>query len=154
MALIDLQPLADSEPDEKMEKKYAGLAELIAALRQKELSATTEQQVNEYLQAINQTELRGKELRKELSRTRTRILKLVEKAEKLVPKNHHRDQWMALGMTVFGIPMGMAFGASLDNYGFLGVGLPIGMTIGLGVGSAMDKKAEQEGRQLPVTSNL
>lgn len=154
MALIDLQPLSDPEPDEKLEKKYAGLAELVAALRQKELAANTEQQVNEHLQAINQSELRGKDLRKEVGRTRSRILRLVEKEEKLVPKNHHRDQWMALGMSVFGIPMGIAFGASLDNYAFLGIGLPMGMAIGLAVGSSMDKKAEQEGRQLPVTSNV
>jgi hypothetical protein len=44
--------------------------------------------------------------------------------------------------------MGVAFGISLGNLGLLGLGLPIGMAVGVGVGSMMDKKALQEGRQL------
>ncbi|MDQ1162310.1 hypothetical protein QE422_002678 [Chryseobacterium sp. SORGH_AS 447] len=34
--------------------------------------------------------------------------------------------------------------------GFIGIGLPIGMSIGIAVGTLMDKKAQTEGRQLDV----
>ena len=51
-------------------------------------------------------------------------------------------------MSAFGIPLGVAFGASLDNMAFLGIGIPIGMAIGMAVGAGMDKKAFEEGRQL------
>lgn len=57
---------------------------------------------------------------------------------------------MVLGMSAFGIPMGVAFGLSMGNIGLLGIGLPIGMGVGVGVGSYLDKKALTEGRQLDV----
>jgi hypothetical protein len=34
--------------------------------------------------------------------------------------------------------------------GFLGIGLPLGMVIGIAVGNSMDQKAAKEGRQLKV----
>ena len=68
----------------------------------------------------------------------------------MVPKNYYRNMWLALGMSVFGLPIGVAFGASIGNMGLLGVGLPIGMAIGTLVGSQMDKKALKESRQLNI----
>jgi hypothetical protein len=38
---------------------------------------------------------------------------------------------MVLGMSAFGIPMGVAFGLSMGNIGLLGIGLPIGMGVEL-----------------------
>ena len=52
--------------------------------------------------------------------------------------------------TIFGIPIGAAFGLSLNNMAFLGIGLPIGMSIGLAMGARMDNKAKEEGRQLDI----
>jgi hypothetical protein len=68
----------------------------------------------------------------------------------VVPKNHYRNQWLALGMATFGIPFGVALGMSLGNMALLGIGLPIGLAVGIAVGSGMDKKAFEEGRQLDV----
>ena len=76
------------------------------------------------------------------------VIKLIEKKHKIVPINYYRKLWMILGMSAFGIPMGLVFGLSIGNFGMLGIGLPIGMAIGVGVGSSMDKKAFNEGRQL------
>lgn len=78
----------------------------------------------------------------------SKILKLLEKELKLVPKSHYRNQWMVLGMSAFGLPIGVAFGISIGNLGLLGLGLPIGMAIGIAVGTGMDEKARKEGRQL------
>jgi len=55
---------------------------------------------------------------------------------------------MILGMSSFGIPLGVAFGFSVGNLALLGIGIPIGMAIGIGFGTYLDKKAKEEGRQL------
>ena len=57
---------------------------------------------------------------------------------------------MFWGMSAFGLPLGIVFGASMGNTGLLGIGLPIGMVIGIAVGASMDTKAAKEGRQLNV----
>ena len=87
---------------------------------------------------------------KEIKKSQTGILKLVEKELKLVPKAHYRNIWLAVGMSAFGISIGVAFGLVFGNMAFLGLGLPLGMAIGVGVGTGMDKKAFEEGRQLDV----
>jgi hypothetical protein len=51
-------------------------------------------------------------------------------------------------MTAFGVPPGMVLGTSPGNMGLTGIGLPIGMAIGIAVGTAKDKQAANEGRQL------
>lgn len=79
-----------------------------------------------------------------------RMVNTLEKEVKLVPKNHYRNRWLALGMAAFGLPMGVVFGISLGNMAFLAIGLPIGMAIGIAVGTGLDKKASEEGRQLDV----
>ena len=51
-------------------------------------------------------------------------------------------------MSAFGMPLGVAFSVALDNFAFIGIGLPIGMSIGMALGAGMDKKAAKEGKQL------
>ncbi|KAA0126600.1 hypothetical protein FY557_16815 [Chryseobacterium sp. SN22] len=106
--------------------------------------------INQEVEAINSTSLKDKSLQNLLKVKQTFILKLLEKNEKLVPKNHYRNLWLAAGMAAFGIPLGVIFGISFGNMGFLGIGLPIGMSIGIAVGASMDKKAQTENRQLDV----
>ncbi len=67
---------------------------------------------------------------------------------RIVPKNAYRNRWLAIGMVVFGMPMGAAYGVSMGNMAFIGVGIPIGMVFGMAIGARMDKKAAKEGRQL------
>lgn len=76
------------------------------------------------------------------------ILRVLEKEMNVVPKNEYRLRWLALGMSVFGVPMGVVFGLILENMAFLGIGLPIGLTLGIAIGNSMDQRAAQEGRQL------
>lgn len=77
-----------------------------------------------------------------------KIVKLLEKNHKIVPKKYYQTLWMILGMSAFGLPIGAAFGYLMKNMGLLGIDLPIGM--GTGVGSYLDKKALAEGRQLDI----
>ncbi len=76
------------------------------------------------------------------------IIQRMEQKHRLVTKNHYRNKWLALGMAIFGLPLGVALGSSLGNMAFLAIGLPIGMVIGMAIGAGMDKKAGEEGRQL------
>jgi len=62
--------------------------------------------------------------------------------------------WMVLGMSVFGMPLGVAYGSVMGNMGLLGLGLPIGMCIGMAVGAMLDKKAKEKGNQLEVASSI
>lgn len=57
---------------------------------------------------------------------------------------------MAIGMSVFGLPLGVAFSAALDSYAYIGIGLPIGLAIGMALGSRKDDEAASEGRLLEM----
>ena len=85
-----------------------------------------------------------------IKKKQNKIIKLTEKELKIVPKNYYRNLWMVLGMSAFGLPLGVAFGLSLGNIGLLAIGLPIGMAIGTLVGSKLDKKALESGKQLDI----
>ena len=89
-------------------------------------------------------------LRKLFNEVKINILKTLEKELKIVPQKTYLTRWLAIGMAVFGIPIGIAYGNLFDNMAFLGIGLPIGMVIGMAIGAGMDKKAKKEGRQLDV----
>lgn len=78
---------------------------------------------------------------------------MLEKELKIVPQKYYTKLWLALGMSVFGIPLGVAFGMSIGNLGLIPASLPMGMGIGAMVGAGMDKKALQEGRQLALEIN-
>ena len=69
---------------------------------------------------------------------------------KIVPINHYRNLWMVIGMSAFGLPLGVAYGTSIGNIGMMAIGLPIGMVIGIAIGTNMDKKALADGRQLSI----
>lgn len=84
-------------------------------------------------------------------KAQTRILRLLEKEMKIVPKNYYRNIWLSLGMGAFGLPMGVTLGAIFQNMGLPGIGLPIGIGIVIVAGVLKDKKALEEGRQLPIS---
>ena len=152
MKLNELNHRSDNE-DLKMNELYAQLKKLLTDLGKRELSNEIIVSINKDIDEINSIYYSGKELNKQFKRTLLRIVKLLEKELNLFPKNYHRNMWMTLGMAVFGIPMGVAFGTSLGNMAYLGIGLPIGMAIGIGVGDGMDKKTFMEGRQLDIEIN-
>lgn len=124
--------------------------ELLKELHSKNLPVRTVVTINKYIEELNSSLLSGNGFKRLLVKKQTQITKLLEKEHKLVPKNHYRNIWMVLGMSAIGLPIGVAFGASIGNIGLLAIGLPIGMVIGLAMGSVMDKKALKEGRQLNV----
>lgn len=150
MTIHQLTPPSDLEEHPKLGRAYHQMSQLLAELRTRELSPEVINSIHTEVKAINAETGSEKAQRAQLRKSQSRILKLIEKELKLVPKNHYRNLWTALGMSVFGLPLGVAFGASLGNMAFLGFGLPIGLAIGMAVGTHMDKKAAEEGRQLDI----
>ena len=134
----------------KLKETYLQFEKLLIELRKKELPDGLVVSINKDIEDLNSISSSGDELKKIVRKKQTRIIKLLEKELKLVPKNYYRNLWLAVGMAAFGIPIGVAFGASLGNMGLLGIGLPIGLAIGIAVGTGMDKKAFEEGRQIDL----
>lgn len=150
MNIPELKERHDVSEHIKLNGIYTQFRILLNELRTKELPPSLTVMIHKDLEELNTTPLTGETLRKLLKKKQTNLLKTLEKDVKIVPKNHYRNLWLALGMTVFGIPIGLIFGSSIDNMGLMTLGLPIGMTIGIAVGSQMDKKAFEEGRQLNI----
>lgn len=150
MNIIELNPISDLEKDPKLKGAYIQFEKLLFELRKRELPEELARSINQDIEALNSCFGSGGGTRKSIKQTQTRMIKLLEKELKVVPKNHYRNQWLALGMATFGIPFGVALGMSLGNMALLGIGLPIGLAVGIAAGSGMDKKAFEEGRQLDV----
>lgn len=131
------------DQDKKLAKALFKMKNLIEALNKKEIPEEVASIINEDIRTLNTFSGIDKEVRKLLRKTYSKILKLVEKELKWVPKNHYRNTWLAIGLVAFGIPLGAAF----SN---IGLGIPLGMIFGMVVGSFMDKKAEKEDKQLDI----
>lgn len=136
----------------KLSKVYNQFQRLITELEGLGLPDNIIDTIHESIDQLNRTS--NDKLLKRTKKEQEKIIKLIEKQLKIVPINHYRNTWMALGMVVFGLPLGLAFSTSLDNMAYIGIGLPIGMAIGLAVGTGMDKKAQEEGRQLNWEINI
>ena len=131
----------------KLIKSYNKFSNLIAELRERELSESVIDQINQELDLINQDH-DEKTLKKLLFKKQYKIVKLIEKEHKIVPKGYYRNTWLALGMSAFGIPIGVAFGAALDNMAFMAMFMPVGMAIGMVIGAQKDAEAAKKGLQL------
>ena len=154
MNIIELKESTEISENGELGKIYAQFQGLLKELRKKELPEKIVEFVNHDIDDINSTSLTGKELGKFIKQKQTKIIKLLENELKIVPKEYYQNLWLALGICVFGLPIGVVFGSILDNMGLLAIGLPIGLAIGSVMGSRMDKKAFEEGRQLDMKLNI
>jgi len=149
MTIIKLRGVKNLESDIRLNQLYSQFDTLLSELRKKELPDSFIQTINNEVEEINTSDsLTTNDLRKVIKKKQTAILRLIEKDLKLVPKNYYRTLWLALGMTVFGIPLGVLAGVLLGNSSLFILGLPIGVAIGVTVGTLMDKTAAKENRQL------
>ncbi len=150
MKIIELNKRPNNKQGTRFHRKYFQFEKLLNELKNKELTNEIISSINNDIEQINSITNSEKELGRQVRRAQSKILKLIEKELKLVTKNHYRNTWLAVGMSAFGIPLGVAFGATLGNMAFIGIGLPIGMAIGIAVGTTMDKKAIDNGMQLDL----
>lgn len=133
-----------------LEKLYTKYQSLIEELNDRAIPEDLMTQVNEQVVLLDGIEESGKVLKKEMQKSYARVLKLLREEINLVAQNYHRDQWMVLGMSIFGLPIGMGIASAIGNFGLFAAFMPIGMAIGIAIGAGMDKKAMEEGRQLDV----
>ena len=150
MEIKTLERRKDMEENKKLLRKYKTLQQTIEEIKQHDIPEHIADSINREINQIESFTGGHEDLAKRILKTQSKILKQVEKELQLVPKNHYRNQWLALGMAAFGIPVGVAFGISFDSMAFLGMGLPIGMIIGMAIGSVMDKKTVEKGKQLNI----
>ncbi|WCM42346.1 hypothetical protein MG290_01360 [Flavobacterium sp. CBA20B-1] len=151
MTINKLRGVKNLDSDIRLNQLYNQFDVLLSELRNRRLPDSIIQTINSEVEEINTSNsLTTADLRKVIKKKQTAILKLIENELKLVPKNYHRNLWLALGMTVFGIPLGVLAGVLLKKPGLFAIGLPIGVAIGVTVGTAMDKKAVEENRQLNI----
>lgn len=150
MKFIQLQQPPGVVENDEPKKFYRQFENLLAELDKKDLPNEVIDAINNAIEELNGYNASEKKLRMAYWKKQNSIIQLLEKQLKLVPKNHYRKRWLALGMTTFGIPIGLGIGAGLDNMAYLGIGILIGLAIGIAVGNQMDKKAEKEGRQLDL----
>jgi hypothetical protein len=150
MALKNLNKRPDIQTDNKLNTAYLQFEKLIECLKDKSLPNSIVDSINTSIEDLNSISDSAKDLRSQLKAKQSNLIKLLEKEKKIVPKNYYRNMWFGLGMAAIGIPIGVAFGASLGNMAYLSIGLPIGLAIGVAIGSSMDEKALKEGRQLNV----
>ena len=151
MEIKALQIKSEFSQEKKLTEKILSFQQLINALNKKDLPDEIATSFNRDIEELNQFAGTAKEMMKLLGKKQHLIVARLEKELKLVTINHYRNQWLAVGMAAFGIPIGVAFGLSMGNLGLLGIGLPIGLGIGVLVGAGMDKKAKAAGKQLDVT---
>lgn len=133
-----------------MAQKADVFEKLLAEMNSRNLPDSIIESTNQEIVLIEASSSDEKIFAKQLKKSQTLILKVLEKELKIVPKNYYRSIYMSLGMAGFGIPLGVAFGLALGNLGLLGIGLPIGLAIGIGIGTAKDNKAKASGDQLDV----
>jgi len=149
MPLNNFNPKYQGVQKDHLKKRILKFKKLIEAMSDHEISESVLKSINAEIEKANQAQSES-ELAKQLQKSYRNILKIVEKELNLVAKDHYRNMWMALGMTVFGIPFGVVFGAALNNYAFIGIGLPIGFAIGIAIGSKKDTEAQEQRRQLNI----
>ena len=148
--IIKPQISTEKNQDKKLSTAHSKLDALVDALNRRQIPPALSEEINGKISAINSLQGFSDTLTKEINSTYTEILKLIEKELQLVTKHHHRNLWMVVGMSAFGLPVGIVFSMLVGNYAFMSMGLPIGMGIGVAVGTSIDRKAATEGRQLDL----
>jgi len=145
MKLPHLQPESPNKLKKNEQKAVDHFNKTIDALNDKEVNEKAENYIKERISEINKN-LTFNTIKKEESK----ILDYVKKEFGYVAQNHYKALWIALGMSVIGVPLGISIGLALDQLGFMGIGIGLGLAIGVGIGSSKDQEAKKFGKQLPI----
>ncbi len=137
------------ERSSKLDISYMQFGKLICELNKRELPLEVVSTINEEIGALNLIADSEKELRTQIRTRQSKIIELLEKELKIVPKNYYRGVWLSLGIAI-GLPVGVALGSAAGNMGYMAIGMLFGMIGGMAYGGTLDKKAYKEGRQLDI----
>ena len=134
----------------KVSSEYDYFVKLMNAIKEKELPDEVIIFINNEIEIINKIADDDKKLLSKIKKSKDNIVKFVEKQSKFVPIKYYTKLWTLLGMSVFGLPFGASLALTLDNMGFIGIGFPFGMAIGMAYGKSLDNKALANGKQLNI----
>lgn len=148
MELKSLKKRPKTERFPRALKTFNKFNQLLKDLSQKKLSVATINKINTMVYDLNHSLAKQRVYHENLRKAYSDIIKILRKEEKIVQKDYYRNQWLALGMSTFGIPIGVVFGLVFGNMAYIGAGLPIGMAVGLAIGINLDKKARNDNKQL------
>ena len=148
MKIINFSPPSEI-PAEKQEfvKQFQAL---IDHLDSRDLPAEVVETINGKIEGLNSFSGSSAALLKKSKIIRKQILDLLQKRLGLVPENYHTTLWMALGMSAFGLPLGIVVSTLSGSAAFIGIGLMFGVAGGLAIGTSLDKKARAENKVLNV----
>ena len=146
MELPELEVKEKNQLKKKEQKALEQFNELISALNDKEL----DEEMIEHIKG-NMSNIRSELTFNTIKKEESKILDYIKREKGYVAQNHYMTLWIALGMSAIGVPIGVAIGLALDQLGFMGIGIGGGLAIGVAIGSAKDKKAKEQGKQLPIT---
>ena len=150
MEIIELKQTRENAPNKKTAKRLERFNKLLNELKKRELPPNMEKSINHEIKKLNNCSKMNIKLSLQIIKSQSRIIQKLAKELQIVPKNYYRNQWLAIGMAAFGIPIGVVFGTSLGNMAFIGLGLPIGIIIGIALGAQKDKKVKKNGNQLDI----
>jgi len=150
MKITELKINQNILTDDKVGRIFNQFKELLNELEKKNLTDDIIESINQEIDELNAIPHTNNDLKKIIKQKQSKIIKLIVTEMKIVPKNYYRNLWLAIGMSLFGAPLGLLFTLVLKNKGLFAIGIPTGMVIGIALGSGMDKKAFEEGRQLDM----
>jgi len=136
--------------NKRSNKKIQQFQKLLNELRNIELSTDIVKAINRDIDSLNSVSKINSVFFKQLKKRQTKILKRIEKEYKLVAINHYRNIWLAVGVGVIGVPVGIVVGMIIGNMAFIGMGMPVGFGFGIVIGTLLDQKAKENGKQLNV----
>lgn len=134
----------------KLTKAYNKLECLLAEIDKKDVPSSFYEEINQKIERLNHFEGEEKWLVKEINSLYSKLLKQLEKRFGIITKNHHQNNWMALGLAVFGLPIGVVISTMTDTPAFMGIGLPIGLSMGMVFGMLKDRKAKMQNKQIDI----
>lgn len=139
---------------ETTQKHFEELKNLLNDLRERPLSEDIKREINAKLVKLNNLNSTEAGFSKQVAKTKSEILDLLQKKLKMVPQNYYTSLWLSLGMTAFGLPIGAVIFALTGNIAFLAVGLPLGMGLGSFYGMSLDRKAAAARKVIVLRSEI
>ena len=117
-------------------------------MKEKDISDDAVLKINKETTAIGEYEKSGQQLHSCIRTVKNKVLKISTRELGLFPQKYHTKMWLTLGMGIFGLPIGTAFGIALNNIGLLSLGLPVGLALGYALGAYLDRKVQEQGKVL------
>lgn len=132
----------------KVERSLRNYNKLLKQLQDKTLKPQTTQFITHQITTIESLNLQQKASSRKINQSKRQLLSYLQKNEGIYAKNHFMTLYMAVGMTAMGLPAGIIFSFLIDNFAFIGLGLPIGLSLGLALGQKKDLQIKAKGKQI------